>query len=138
MTPAELRARILPLDPDTPLHRHLEHELRIGVGYGSAWYRSQKEHWLGWLATYTGPGVYGRTPRNDRTAQFVYNRIQCAPMLFWLAEATGVPQGPLGRAYGAVRAASKHPASQCRALRRVIPWEMVAEHLERVATRCNA
>jgi hypothetical protein len=23
------------------------------------WYRTQKEHWLGWLSQYHGPGAYG-------------------------------------------------------------------------------
>jgi hypothetical protein len=25
-----------------------------------AWYRTQKEHWLGWLREYNGPGYYSR------------------------------------------------------------------------------
>ena len=35
------------------------------------WYKTQKEHWLGWLREYHGPGCYGRqdsTPRNARLA----------------------------------------------------------------------
>lgn len=60
MTPRELRRHIKRLNPDTPKHKALEHELGEGVGYRNAWYSSQKEHWLGWLAEYSGPGAYGR------------------------------------------------------------------------------
>jgi hypothetical protein len=53
------------------------------------WYRSQKEHWLGWLSEYDGPGYYGRK-NPDRSAEFVYNHINCAPMVLWLGEASGI------------------------------------------------
>lgn len=32
-----------------------------------AWYDTQKEHWLGWLADYDGPGYYGRQHRGAAT-----------------------------------------------------------------------
>lgn len=129
MTPAHLLRHIDRLDPDTPRHKALECALHIGVGYGGAWYSSQKEHWQRWLAEYHGPGAYGRKPRPDRTAQFVYNRIQCAPMLFWLAEAAGVSHGPLERAYGAVLTTPRRSASQCGALRQEIQWSTVRKRL---------
>lgn len=27
----------------------LQEQIKIGVGYHNKWYRSQKEHWLGWI-----------------------------------------------------------------------------------------
>ena len=125
MTPRVLRAHILPLPADTPRHVELERAVGVGVGDGRAWYRHQKEHWLGWLAEYGGPGAYGRTPDAGRDAAYVYNHIQCAPMLFWLSEALRVDDGMLGRAFAAVIAADPRGASQCAALRRVLPWGTV-------------
>ena len=50
---------------------------------------SQKQHWIGWLREYTGPGYYGRKNRHQ-SAEFVYNHIVCPPMVLWLGEVTGV------------------------------------------------
>ncbi|WP_205910816.1 hypothetical protein [Paroceanicella profunda] len=133
MTPKELRRRVGKLDPGTPQHQELAAALREGAGYGKAWYRHQKEHWLGWLAEYDGPGAYGRTPDMSRDARYVYNHIQCAPMLFWLAEALQVEQQKLSAAFDAVLAAPKRNASQCAALRRHIPWEDIEVRLNQKA-----
>lgn len=49
------------------------------------WYTTQKQHWLGWLSHYHGPGAYGRKPGlPKRAARFASNHIVCAPMLLWL------------------------------------------------------
>ncbi len=127
MTPQELRRRIACLPEDTPRHKALERELGEGVGFRGAWYRSQKEHWLGWLAEYAGPGAYGRQDATPRSAKAVWNRIQCAPMLFWLAEALNLPEAELDHAFLAVTKAPRRNASQCAALRKVFPWEVI-EH----------
>ena len=66
-------------------------------------YGSQKEHWLGWLREYNGPGAYGRQTGKTRDAQFAFNHGQCAPMLFWLAEALEMPDARLTLAYSAIR-----------------------------------
>ena len=125
MKPSVLRAHIRPLPQDTPRHKELEHALRVGVGYSGAWYGSQKEHWLGWLAEYSGPGAYARTVGKSRDAAYVYNHIQCAPMLFWLSEALGAPDAQLESAFQAVVDAVPRGAPQCAALRRVLPWHRV-------------
>ena len=56
------------------------------------WYQTQKEHWLGWLREYEGPGAYGRKPNQSRDAKFAYNHVVCPEMLLWLIEAAGVRQ----------------------------------------------
>jgi hypothetical protein len=56
----------------------------------SKWYTTQKEHWLGWLGEYHGPGVYGRKRDAKRDAKYAYNHIVEAKMLLWLIEAAGV------------------------------------------------
>lgn len=67
MNPRILRRKIKLLDADLPRHKELEADLAEGVGYG-AWYSSQKEHWLGWLAEYDRPGAYGRVVGQQRSA----------------------------------------------------------------------
>lgn len=102
MKPLVLRAYIRPLPEYLSRTKALENEIGVGVGYDGAWYRSQKEHWLGWLSEYDGPGAYGRTDATQRNGAYIYNHIQCAPMLFWLSEALGASQERLELAFGAV------------------------------------
>ena len=93
------------------------------------WYHSQKEHWLGWLAEYDGPGYYGRRTWNV-TAERVYNRIVNPSMLIWLAEASGVPSGTVQKASDAALAAAPNMSAQSAAIRCVIPWVLVEAHLK--------
>lgn len=125
MNPRQLRRRIKRLNADTPLHKRLEQALQEGVSFGNAWYGSQKEHWLGWLAEYDGPGAYGRQSGKPRDARYIYNHIQCAPMLFWLAEALDISDETLEGAFDVVVAAPDWNASQCAAFRKLVPWEDV-------------
>jgi hypothetical protein len=39
------------------------------------WYKTQKQHWLGWLKEYHGPGAYGRKTSQERDAIYDYNNI---------------------------------------------------------------
>lgn len=48
------------------------------------WYKTQKEHWLGWLREYHGPSAYGRKNGRRRDAKFAYNHIVEPKMLVWL------------------------------------------------------
>jgi hypothetical protein len=123
MTPNELRDHIKHLSPRGPVTRSLERSIR-GGGMSIVWYATQKEHILGWLSEYDGPGYYGRSSWN-RSAEFIYNHFQCAPGLLWLAEAAGVPRFALVKAKEAALAAGEHSASQAGALRRVLPWALV-------------
>lgn len=125
MTPQELWLPIQHLPPDTPRHLALSDDLYVGTGIGRAWYQHQREHWEGWLGAYDGPGAYGRKEWASRDAKFIWNHIQCVPMLYWLAEALALPDVDLDRAYQDVIAAPKRDASQCAALRRVFPWHVI-------------
>lgn len=119
----------------------LEQSLQIGVGFGNAWYSSQKEHWLRWLAEYDTPGVYGRKPNSGRSCQRIYNLIRCPPMVFWLGEALEVPSAALKAAYGAATGARPHHAAQTAAIRREISWRVIETRIQLMseggATRCN-
>ncbi len=90
--------------------------------------RTQQQHWLGWLDGYDGPGYYHRSDWH-RDARFVYNHIQCPPMIVWLGEACGLPHATLEPAFQAACDAGSSPASQCAAARRVIRWDDLAARL---------
>jgi hypothetical protein len=90
-----------------------------------AWYKTQKEHWLGWLREYHSPGAYGRTPRSSHDARFAYNHIVDHNMLLWLVDAVGVRPG-LAKA---ARVASKSGTTMMQksgTIRKHVPWEEVA------------
>jgi len=83
-----LAHRIKRLKSGGPVADSLERAL-ASTPVRPVWYETQKQHWEGWLREYDG--AYGRSAW-DRTAESVYNHIQCAPMLLWLAEAGGIPR----------------------------------------------
>ncbi len=130
MTPQVLRTRIGRLPALPPITAALERALsRQGTeGSKRAWYSSQREHWLGWLGEYSGPGAYGRRDWR-RTAEYVYNHIVCPPMVLWLCEASGIPRHRVSQAKRAALSAKQSFAAQAAAVRRVIPWAQVEEKL---------
>lgn len=87
------------------------------------WYKTQKEHWLGWLKEYSGPGAYGRKNWH-RDARFVYNHVVCPELIMYLIHA--IPMRP-----DLVDAAEKayhsgvSPMEKSGAIRKVVPWEEV-------------
>ena len=100
MTPDQLRRRISKLSERQPLTIRLERSLATADPFRRPpWYRSQKEHWLGWLREYDGPGYFGRRDWG-RSAEFVYNHVVCPPMV--LVTRSGAYRQPLtqSRRYG--------------------------------------
>lgn len=124
-----LSAIIAKLDPDVPLHKKMEVALRIGPKFGNAKYKNQKHHWLTWLATYDDPSCPRRHYRSRTGAELVYNRLNCPPMVFWLAEAAGAPSGCLLAAFGASLASRQNIATQAAAVRNQVPWAMLEPKL---------
>ena len=98
-------------------------------------HQTQKQHWLGWLSEYDGPGYYGRKTRTS-SAEIVYNRLVCPYMLLWLAEASGLPKS---KVLAAKRASSKSTgssfAAQSAAIRRIVPWVEIANQLQSTTAR---
>ena len=116
-----LRQKIAGLVANQPQTAAFELELAERTTTRRVWYRSQKEHWLGWLGEYEGRGAYGRKNWH-RSAQFIYNHIGCPAMLVWLAEASGLPRKQVSRAIAsALRSRSNFPA-ECAAPRPAIAW----------------
>lgn len=95
------------------------------------WYKSQKEHWLGWLGDYDGPGFYVRKTHAGRDARYIYNHIMCSPMLLYLPEVLGVSIELIRNAYDTViKASEPKMAKQCRIIRSIIPFELLEPKLE--------
>jgi hypothetical protein len=107
------------LPPDRP-------RIRPGI-----WYKTQKQHWLGWLREYHGPGAYGRVPGQPRRdARFVYNHIVNPQMLLWLISSAGVGRASVSSARRAARNAGALN-QQAAAIRRHVPWEILMAALIR-------
>jgi hypothetical protein len=132
MTPSALARRIRKLRPRLPRTIQFERALaKRGIwSTDGVWYKSQQQHWLGWLGEYNGPGYYGRK-NSHRSAEFAYNHIVCPPMVLWLGEATGIPKATVAKAMRAGLAAGRSLASQSAAIRQVIPWDAIQNQLEK-------
>jgi len=95
---------------------------------GRHWWTSQREHVTAWLDEIDGPGAYERASRG-LGARHAYTHFQCAPGLLWIAEALredpAVVQLAADTAAGVGR-----PATQCAAIRQIIPWQRI-ENLSR-------
>lgn len=132
MTPHRLAAKIRNLSGRLPITTAFERALTRGGTWSNmrVWYTSQKEHWLGWLSGYHGPGYYGRQ-NSRRTAEFIYNHIVCPPMVLWLAEASGIPKSSVAAAKQAALSAKPHLPAKSAAIRKIIPWEMIEVRLDK-------
>ncbi len=133
MTPQQLATEIRNLRETVPITTEFERVLtRRGIWSRSGvWYTTQKEHWLGWLKGYKGPGYYNRKDCR-RSAEFVYNHINCPPMVLWLVEASGgVPKATVVKAKQSALSARPHLPTLSAAIRRIIPWEMIEVRLDK-------
>lgn len=109
---AEFIRKIKKLPSDAPVHDP------------NAWYTTQKEHWLGWLSEYDGPGAYGRQTGMQRDAKYAYNHVVQFKMLLWLIEASGVRTDLVE----AARRASEEGSTlmhKSGAIRKAVPWHVV-------------
>lgn len=142
MTPKTLRTKIKSLNVSQPITSRFERELAIRHMWDyereSKKYNDQRDHWLGWLSEYDGPGAYDRKGGENRDAKYSYNHIQCPPMQLWLGEAAGIPKAIVQSAMNEALKAKKTYASQCKAIRDVIPWESIKEVLKKVKYTTNS
>ena len=129
VTPQDLRRHIHKLELATPLAVAFERDLaKTFPTLKNPWWSSQKEHWLGWLDEYNGPGYYGRSNWKV-TAKAVYNRVGNPAMVLWLGEASGIPGARVKEAIEASELAGNSWRAKCGAIRRVIPWEDIEQNL---------
>jgi hypothetical protein len=125
MTPQQLIRKIKALPERAPHTEGLE-KLLLKRPH---WYASQKEHWLGWLGGYEGPGYYGRKHFN-RDAEFAYNHCGCPPMALWLGEAAGIHEELVRKVAKSATQANDTFSAKCAAIRRVITWSNIEHVLE--------
>jgi hypothetical protein len=132
MTPKQLAEKIKKFRPHPPVTDSFEDALRERGRWGNkpVWYRSQKQHWLGWLSEYDGPGYYGRKSRGQ-SAEFAYNHIVCPPMVLWLGEASGVQKTKVLEAKRVALSAGMSLPALSAAIRRIIPWETIEPCLKK-------
>ena len=88
------------------------------------WYKTQKQHWLGWLKDYHGPGAYGRITGKKRDAKFAYNHIVCPGMLLYLIKA--IPLRPqLIEAAETAAQNGRTLMEKSGGIRKVVPWSEI-------------
>ena len=129
-SPKDLMRRISTLSarsPETDRFRRQWDALAGQHEQSDVWYAHQKEHWLGWLAEYDGPGAYDRVVR-PRSAEYAYNHVVNPQMLVWLAEAAGIPKAVVRNAVKQALAQTSMSAMS-GAIRRAIDWTQIAARL---------
>lgn len=85
--------------------------------------RTQKDHWLGWLGGYFGPGFYGRKNWNH-DAKFAYNHVVCPELLLYLVRAIPLRTDLIEAAENAYQSGSTLMA-KAGAIRKVVPWSEI-------------
>ena len=98
----------------------------------SVWYSSQKEHVTDWLSEMAGPGAYNRKGSGYGARHF-WQYFQCPDGLIWVAEALGEDPAIVqaaAHAFCEMDGQGKRLATQCAAIRKIIPWERIAELAE--------
>lgn len=109
-----------------PRTERLQARIEIGVGFHGKWYRSQREHWLGWLAAKRIEAeLKGEDPASLK-ARAVWQRLKCMPMMFWLAEAVGLNSTLLDQVEEAASTAAEENGKDCamhgKVIRGYLPW----------------
>ena len=134
-TPQALRRVVARLSPESPITDRFSRQWRSLADRDGGqqerrrvWYKTQHEHWLGWLNGWRGPGAYSRKDWN-RSAEFVYDHIVNPQMLVYLAEAAGVNRESVTVAVKAALEDRGSMPSMSAAIRRIIPWETVESAL---------
>ena len=92
------------------------------AGYNN--YKTQKDHWLGWLDPDSKTGTYPRRSGADRDAKYVYNHIVEPKLLVWLISAAGVNNDLVQAAIQAAESKTAM-ASKSAAIRKIVPWAEV-------------
>jgi hypothetical protein len=132
MTPKQLRQRILKLPVSAPVTEAFEARLaETTTSLREAWYENQREHWLGWLKEYDGPGYYGRS-NWEVNARSVYNRVGNPAMVQWLGEAAGIPTSTVKKAASEAMKLRGSFSRQCGAIRSQITWDMIEDRIKAV------
>jgi len=90
------------------------------------WYKTQREHWIGWVSEYEISNVYGRKHGESRDAKFIYNHIVEPKMLLWFIDAAGV-DSKLVKAARLQSSKGKTMMQKSGIIRKLVPWETVSQ-----------
>lgn len=87
--------------------------------------RTEREHMVEWFRSNEtkGFGSYSRENPN-RSASRCYNSLMNAASLLWIAEAVGIDELTVRRAYEAAVSAGDY-RRVCGAIRKIITWDMI-------------
>jgi len=94
--------------------------------------KSCKDTWLRWLSDYEDDSHDRANP--NRSAEFIYNALNYPEMIIWLAAASGVNPQLIREATNATDRKNSR-MTQAAALRRLLPWSLVATHLTETTSR---
>ena len=89
------------------------------------WYRSQKEHWLGWLGQYHTAGAYGRKADNEYDAKHAYNHAVNPGLVLYLVEAIPLSDEVISAARMAEAESGPTMMAKVGAIRKVVPWGVI-------------
>jgi len=132
MTPCELASKISNLPNRAPITAELTSLLQNPDPNDSAGTKlpNRKKQWRRWLGTYEEP-EYPRRKDSNRTAQFVYNHLLVPEWVLWLGEASGVSETVVRNAMKAACSVQPNRATQCAAIRKIIPWKIIEYKLNK-------
>lgn len=132
----DLRRYVAGYEESPPRTLALEQRIRIGTGFHKKWYRSQKDHWLGWILVQECKAIEKGKEPQETDAEGVWKRLKCSPMMFWLAEASGVSSEFLDLAErNAVEASRINPKDGLPhgdMIRGAIIWHQLVEVIQQV------
>jgi len=97
------------------------------------WFKTQKEHWLGWLKSYDGPGGYGRQPGRQRDAKFAYNHVVNPYMLLYLIDVLAMPPDTIVSAELACER-GETLMEKSGLICKIVPWSAVHAAIEKRKT----
>ena len=89
---------------------------------------TERHHMVGWFLTQQslGSGAYSRA-RPCTSARLTYSRLLSGHGLIWIGESLGAPAGAVAAAVAEEHDRDRPAAARCAAIRRALPWALVAE-----------
>ena len=133
----ELKRHIAAYPAFPPRTYALEQRIRIGVGFHEKWYRSQKEHQLGWLIVQECQERRKDNDPGNVSPRKMWNRLNCSPSMYWYAEVSGVAPQLLDAAEEAAKRAAETQLAEGKKpqdgpphgklMKQVLPWEIIEE-----------
>jgi hypothetical protein len=103
----QLKAHMAAYAHSPPRTTALEQRIRIGTEFHRKWYRSQRDHMLGWIVVQECQARAKGLDPVGVGAGGMWGRLKCSPSMFWLAECAGVDLDLLDRAEEAAATAAR-------------------------------